>query len=119
MATGVNADLTLSVRFASNQLPLYVKQKDTVEYVIKKAAAALKEDREGMVLFFKGTRLNERDNIGVSKAVSIHPYSALPYRPGRDWQRSSDGATHTKSLECQRPLQRAYDIRWSHQTTAW
>ena len=71
MATGGNADLTLSVRFASHQLPLYVKQKDTVEYVIKKAAAALKEDREGMELFFKGTKLNEHAKIGVSQAISI------------------------------------------------
>ena len=66
---GGNAELPLSIQFASNRLTLYVKEKHTVEYVITKAAAALKEDREGMVMLFKGRRLNERAFIGVSEVL--------------------------------------------------
>ena len=79
MATKGTALLTLSVRFASHQLPLYVKESETVDYVIQKAAAALNEDRQGMVILLKGKRLNERDIIGVSEVLSRHPCAILHF----------------------------------------
>ena len=69
MATGGGSvELTLSVRFAQRQLPLYVKYGDTVNYVVKKAAAALNEKNEGLVLLFRGAPLNGEAIIGVSEA---------------------------------------------------
>ena len=69
MATGGgSAELTLSVRFAQKQLSLFVKHGDTVNYVVKKAAAALKEENEGLVLLFRGTPLHGEAIIGVSEA---------------------------------------------------
>lgn len=66
MASGSD-DVLLSVCFGQRKLSLNVKRKDKVRYVVKKAAALLKEIDDGLGLLYRGTRLPGDAAVGVSR----------------------------------------------------
>ena len=70
MATRQADDVALSVLCGRKKLPLHVKRKDTIAYVVKKAAAELKEpeDKKYMLLY-KGSAVSEDLKVGVSTLV--------------------------------------------------
>ena len=67
MATAQVDDVALSVRVGRQKLSLYVKRKDTIGYVVKKATAQLKEPEEKKyMLLYKGSVVSEELKVGVS-----------------------------------------------------
>lgn len=80
MATAQVDDVALSVRVGRQKLSLYVKRKDTIGYVVKKATAQLKEPEEKKyMLLYKGSVVSEELKVG--DALAREPVTVVHLAP--------------------------------------